>query len=144
MIRPARPQMPFHTGVFARWLAVLAMVLQGLFFAEHLGASALQDLGGLAPGARAGFLQLCTGEGGALYDPVSGRVLEKTAAGHTGCPICLSAAVCAFATPEPPLLPPPVLQLLTALDPAALIPFALVAPVTRAGLIRAPPALSDL
>lgn len=144
MIRPAQPQMPLRTGVFARWLAVLAMVLQGLFFAEHLSASALQDLGGLGPDTRAGFLQLCTGEGGALYDPVSGRVLEKTAAGQTGCPICLSAAVCAFATPEPPLLPPPVLQLLTALDPAALLPFALVAPVTRAGLIRAPPAPSDL
>ena len=144
MIRPAHPQMPLRTGVFARWLAVLAMVLQSLFFAEHLSASALQDLGGLGPGARAGFLQLCTGEGGALYDPVSGRVLDTKTAGHGSCAICTSAAVCAFATPAPPLLVPPVPQFLAALEPAALIPFAFVAPVPRGGLIRAPPTVANL
>ncbi|TKD15438.1 hypothetical protein FBT96_16870 [Rhodobacter capsulatus] len=142
MIRPARPQMPFRTGVFARWLAVLALALQSLVFAEHLSASALQELAGLAPGARAGFLQLCTGEGVALYDPASGRMVQTT--GHAPCAICASAAVCAFATPEPPVLPPPLLQLLAALDPAALIPFSFIAPLPRSGLIRAPPAVATL
>ncbi|ADE84656.1 hypothetical protein [Rhodobacter capsulatus] len=143
MIRPARPQLSFRAGVFARWLAVLALALQSLFFAEHLSASALQDLGGLGPGARAGFLQLCTGEGGALYDPVSGRVLD-TDGGHAGCAICTSAAVCAFAMPALPDLPPPQLHLLTAPDPAALIPFTFIAPLPRSGLIRAPPVVATL
>lgn len=143
MTRPARPQLSLRTGVFARWLAVLAIALQSLLFAEHLSAAALQDLAGLPSGARAGFLQLCTGEGVALYDPASGRVVLM-AEGHASCAICASAAVCAFAMPAPPVLPPPQLHLLTALDPAALIPFAFIAPLPRSGLIRAPPGLPDL
>ncbi|KQB11449.1 hypothetical protein H9N28_04655 [Rhodobacter capsulatus] len=143
MIRPARPQLSLRTGVFARWLAVLAVALQSLLFAEHLSAAALQDLAGLPPGARAGFLQLCTGEGVALYDPASGRVVQM-AEGHAPCAICASAAVCAFAMPAQPDLPPPQLHLLTALDPAALIPFAFIAPVPRSGLIRAPPVVATL
>ncbi|PYF10264.1 hypothetical protein C8J30_10573 [Rhodobacter viridis] len=143
MIRPARSQMPFTTGVFARWLAVLALALQSLFFAEHLSASALHDLAGLGPGARAGFLQLCTGEGVALYDPASGKVVEH-ATSHAPCTICASAAVCAFATPEPPVLVPPVPQLLAALKPATLFSFAFIAPLPRSGLIRAPPVTLDL
>lgn len=144
MSRPARFLPRCCTGVFARWLAVLAMVVQALVYAEHLSAATVQELAGLAPGARAGFLQLCTGEGVALYDPASGRVLGEASAGHSGCAICASASVCAFAAPEAPALPLPTIALLAAVDPVAERPFSLIAPVTRSGLIRAPPQVSGL
>ena len=144
MTRPARPHPSFATGLFARWLAVLAIALQSLFFAEHLSAAALHDMAAPDTGARAGFLQLCTGEGVALYDPVSGRVQSAEPPGHGGCAICTSAAVCAFATPEVPPLPVPAPQLLAALAPAALIPFGFVAPLLRSGQIRAPPGFATL
>lgn len=83
----------------ARALAVVAMLLQAILYAEHLGASAVA---GTAPaGARLGFLQICTGEG-VVWMPVGDGVdaerVPQTST-HSTCPICTSPGVCGFDVP---------------------------------------------
>lgn len=129
----------------ARWLALVAMLVQVLFFAEHLGASAVHGLGQFAPGARLGFLQICTGEGIALFDPASGRIVVQagqappTAPGHGDCAVCASAGVCSFASPQAALAPAPVFILQAALDAALAAVFGFIPAIARPGHIRAPP-----
>lgn len=86
-----------------RAAALLAMFVQVLLFADHIGASAAKSLGQFAPGATLGFMELCTGEGAGYSPPGS------TPQGHMGdCPICTNASVLAFGEPvalEAPALP---------------------------------------
>lgn len=142
MPRPAAPSLCHVPGWLARAVAILAMLLQVVLAAEHLGAAAVHDLQG---GERLGFLQLCTGAGEALLDPVSGQIVAGEAAqgpasqGHGGCAICSSASICAFAMPEIGAVALPHPTLLTQTEPAPPARFAFIAPLTRSGLIRAPP-----
>ncbi|MFD2172559.1 hypothetical protein [Rhodobacter lacus] len=134
--RPLRHALP-------RALALLAMLVQVLFFAEHLGAAAVHEMGAAHPGARLGFLQICTGEGVALYDPASGRIVAQPGApaptGHSDCAVCASAGVCSFDTPVASLALAPIVTLIAALAPALFAPFGFIAPLSRSGQIRAPP-----
>ena len=131
---------------------MLAMLVQVLFFAEHLGASAVHGLGQLAPGARLGFLQICTGEGIALLDPASGQIVAgqivaqpgqapPAAPAHGDCAVCANAGVCAFATPDAVAAPFPVFLLQAALDAVQTPVFGFIPPLARPGQIRAPPGL---
>jgi len=129
-------------GAAARWVAVLAMLVQVVFFAEHLGAAAVHQIGHLAPGARLGFLQICTGEGIALLDPASGKIVQPPAGpapSHGECAVCTSASVCSFALPGVAAATLPVPVFLASAEPALPAPFAIFDPVARTGLIRAPP-----
>ncbi|MBZ4022261.1 hypothetical protein CKO11_07300 [Rhodobacter sp. TJ_12] len=126
-----------------RALAVLAMLVQVVFFAEHLGASAVHAAGPLSPGERLGFLQICTGEGIALYDPATGEMVtapgETAPNDHGGCAVCASAGVCSFDAPGHVAGPLPNFTLQAIAEPVLFEPFAFVAAPLRAGHIRAPP-----
>ena len=141
------PRLRLASAAPARWLGLLAMLVQVLFFAEHLGASAVHGLGQLAPGARLGFLQICTGEGIALLDPASGQIVAQpgqappAAPAHGDCAVCANAGICAFATPDAAAAPVPVFILQATLDAAQLAVFGFIPPLARTGQIRAPPGL---
>ncbi|WP_157617150.1 DUF2946 family protein [Thioclava pacifica] len=100
--------------VSGRVLALVAMLLQALFYADHIGAAAAAEFGRAAPGARLGLLQICTGEGIVLMTP-DGRVVSNPTApaGSTGhghgsnsdCAVCSSASVCGFDAPKATPLP---------------------------------------
>lgn len=119
----------------ARTLALLAMVVQFAFYADHIGAVAAKAFGGSTPGARLGFMEICTGNGIEVIALGEGPVDPAHA-----CPICENASVMAFG--EPPAMELPAF---------ALVPFVLAWNLPRAthtaGLrfpgnhpIRAPPA----
>lgn len=140
MTRPARPLPQALPAALARALALVAMLLQVVFLAEHLGASAAHDPGRAGAAERLGFLQICTGEGVALFDPASGRVVPGPGgADHGGCAICASASICSFATPGAAVTAAPQPLLLAAVEPVAVLPLGVIAPLSRSGLIRAPP-----
>lgn len=88
----------FHA--IARALALVAMVVQVLFLADHLGAVAAKALGTADADARLGFMEICTGNG-----------IEVVSLGDAGndsghdCPICENASVMAFG--EPAAMPAP-------------------------------------
>lgn len=128
-------------------VAMVAMVLQVTFYAEHLGATAAHELG-LAPvEARLGFLQICTGEGVQLLDPATGQMVGQGSGApvshsSSDCAVCSSAGVCSFDAPSSAAAP--LLQALL-LGPATVaVPVASVVVLrpTHKGLIRAPPALA--
>lgn len=142
---PARPAtaMRYLSGSFARWVAVLAMVFQVAFFADHLGATAVYAMGKVPVGERMGFLELCTGEGIVWLDPLTGQTSAQGSAPvsqtPSDCAVCSSASVCGFDAPASAASP--ILQ--TALVPAPFVavPDAseVVSPIARPGQIRAPP-----
>ncbi|WP_170952566.1 hypothetical protein [Rhodobacter sp. JA431] len=129
-----------------RALAVLAMLVQVVFFAEHLGASAVHAMGSVTPGERLGFLQICTGEGIALYDPATGKMVTApgqslpSPTSHGDCAVCSSAGVCSFDAPTGAVAPTPNFTLQAVAETALFIPFDIIAAPRRSGLIRAPPA----
>lgn len=160
MLRP-KPQRPMSAfrhmstavkpGHLARTVAMFAMLLQVLFFAEHAGASAVRAMGHAAPGEKIGFLEICTGEGIVLI-PV-GSVPSSTTGpaqgqNHTSgsssssCAVCVSASVCGFDTPELTVslaLPFAAVHDLPSIDaPAAIVVLRLLS----GGPIRAPPLLA--
>jgi len=117
--------------------AIAAMLLQVLFTADHLGAT-------LAPGARIGLLQICTGEGVVWMTP-EGRVVPAPGgtptegSSHSSCPVCASSSVCSFDTPEAAILPLFAADLAAPSEPS--LP-EVVRPIPRriaAHAIRAPP-----
>ncbi|MCB1337271.1 MAG: hypothetical protein KDK10_07400 [Maritimibacter sp.] len=81
-------------GLAARWMALVAMALQFAFYADHIGADAVAGVGAAEPGARLGFLEICTGDGVVLVGPDGAPV-----AAPNDCPICQNASILAFATP---------------------------------------------
>ena len=89
----ALPPRPKGAGI-ARFLAMVAMALQVVFLAEHLGASAAKSLGTVPYDAQLGFLELCLGDEG------DGPVRPGP-----DCPICANSAVMAFGEPAPALGP---------------------------------------
>lgn len=107
------------------WFAVLSMMLQIVFSAEHASASAAATALGGPVGMPVGFLQICTAEGlvrvrmpmdGGLPDP-------QGAGGGEACAICGVAAVSGATEAPLPLAPavphyyaPPVYE--TCIQPA--------------------------
>lgn len=88
-------------GGLAAWVALVAMALQFAFYADHIGANAVAGAGAATPGARMGFLEICTGDGVVLLAPGGTPV-----AAPNDCPICQNAAILAFAPPfdwQPPV-----------------------------------------
>jgi hypothetical protein len=83
-------------GAFAGLVALLSMMVQVVFYADHIGASAARSAGLADPDARLGILEICTGEGVQLIT-LDGQPVQ----GHTDCPICENASVLAFGEPEP-------------------------------------------
>lgn len=118
--------------------AIAAMLLQVLFTADHLGAT-------LAPGARIGLLQICTGEGVVWMTP-EGRPVPAPGGtpadgtSHSSCPVCASSSVCSFDTPEAAVLPHFVADLGAPSEPSLSEPARPVARRLAAHAIRAPPA----
>lgn len=131
------------TGALARWVAVLAMLIQVVFFAEHLGATAVHAIGKVPVGERMGFLELCTGEGIVWLDPLTGQTSAPGGApanhGSSDCAVCSSASVCSFDAPASAASP--VLELALVPAPFVVVPAAtdFVSPIARPGQIRAPP-----
>jgi hypothetical protein len=87
-------------GAIARGVALFAMFVQVLFYADHIGAVAAKSTGDAALDARLGFLEICTGNG----IEVIGLDGKPVAPEHD-CPICENASVLAFG--EPVALPIP-------------------------------------
>lgn len=88
------------TGLLSRALVIFALLAQGAFFADHIGAMAGKALGNAPADARLGFLEICTGNGGVTI--VAG---EGTESPEHECPVCQSDAVAAFAAPAAMALP---------------------------------------
>lgn len=126
----------------AALLAVaLALVLQLVMTAEHLGAEA----GRLAdPSAttRTGFLQICTGEGIVTMPVPAAGTGAPGSASHSGCVICANACVANFDLPSVPAQPVFVAFVATPVER----PVPVVTPrwqrLRTAHAIRAPPRLS--
>ncbi len=125
-----------RASVIARSFALVAMALQFVFFADHIGASAVAGMGAADPGSRMGVLELCTGDGIVLLAP--GGVSD---ARPDGCAICTNAAILGFAEPfawTPPVFDAAVaarLPVVRALGSVTIARF----PGSRP--IRAPPAV---
>jgi len=101
-------------GPVARVLALLAMLVQFAFYADHIGAVAVKGLGKGSPEARFGFMEICTGNGIEVIALGDGPVDPS----HD-CPICENASVMAFG--EPPAMAQPAFALVT-LDLAWTVP----------------------
>lgn len=124
------------------------MLLQVLFYADHIGAAAAAEFGRAAPGARLGLLQICTGEGIVLMTP-DGRVVSNPAApagssghGHgasSDCAVCSSASVCGFDAPKATPMPIFAAQLAPAPFLSLRERAGLVLRRTSVQAIRAPP-----
>jgi hypothetical protein len=121
-------------GLLARMLAVMAMLVQVVFSAEHNGAVAAKSLGGFAPEARFGFIEICTGNGVARILPDGSGPVQGS-----DCPICSNASVFGFSQPE--TLDAPALPLLVlSADLQPCTPASLTsAPFPGTKPIRAPP-----
>lgn len=82
-------------GAIAQAFALFAMLVQFVFYADHIGANAVAGIGAAGPGQRLGLLAICTGDGieyiGADGQPVGG--------GQSDCPICQNASILAFDEP---------------------------------------------
>lgn len=78
-------------GAIAQAFALFAMLVQFVFYVDHLGASAVAGVGATGPGERMGLLAICTGEGIQRVNP-DGTVEGGSAA----CPICENASMLAF------------------------------------------------
>ncbi len=91
---PRRASRLSGPGLFARWLALVAMAVQFAFFADHIGANAVAGIGAANPGERMGFLEICTGDGIVHLSPDGTPV-----AAPDGCVICTNASILAFAAP---------------------------------------------
>lgn len=123
-------------GPVARALALLAMLVQFAFYADHVGAVAAKALGKGAPDARFGFMEICTGNGIEVIAIGDGPIDPA----HE-CPICENASVMAFG--EPPAMAQPAFVLLP-LDLAwTVLPGIEVAELRFPGNrpIRAPPTM---
>ena len=115
----------------ARVVALAAMLLQVLFYADHIGATAVAEIGRAPPGARLGLLQICTGEGivwrtpDGKVAPASGSAPVQHSHSSSDCAVCSSASVCGFDAPMATALVPfaadlvvaPVLSLQEAAPP---------------------------
>ncbi len=162
MLRP-KPQRPMRAfrhmstavkpGHLARTVAMFAMLLQVLFFAEHAGASAVRAMGHAAPGEKIGFLEICTGEGivlipvGSVPSSTTGPAQGQShgpsgSSSSSSCAVCVSASACGFDTPELAVslaLPFAAVHNLPSIDaPAAIVVLRLLSD----GPIRAPPLLA--
>ncbi|WP_281843568.1 DUF2946 family protein [Sinisalibacter aestuarii] len=83
-----------------RTVALFAMAVQVLFYADHIGAVAARSTGNAGLDARLGILEICTGNGIELIGPDGQPVPQD----HD-CPICENASVMAFG--EPAAMPSP-------------------------------------
>lgn len=124
---------------FVRILAFVAALFQAALFAEHNGAAAVAATGMAPPGARLGFLEICTGAGVTrLPASVAGGAGPERVV-FDSCPICSSPAACGFDLPD--LVVAPVWQGLD-LPPEPVLPAAqqlVAARLPGDGPIRAPP-----
>ena len=124
-------------GPVARALALLALLVQFAFYADHVGAVAAKALGKGAPDARFGFMEICTGNGIEVIAFGDGPVDPS----HD-CPICENASVMAFG--EPVALETPVFDFVRAevirleFDTASLTEARFPGP----GPIRGPPVMA--
>lgn len=82
-------------GAFAQAFALFAMLVQFVFYADHIGANAVAGIGAAEPGQRLGLLAICTGDG-IGYVNADGTV---DPAGQSDCPICENASILAFGEP---------------------------------------------
>lgn len=82
-------------GAFAQAFALFAMLVQFVFYADHIGANAVAGIGAAGPGERLGFLEICTGDGIQRLNPDGTPVAE----GYVACPICTNASILAFGEP---------------------------------------------
>ena len=134
----------------AQALALVAMLLQVLLTADHLGATLAAQAGRAAPGARLGLLEICTGEGIVLMTP-DGRRLPANgpshgpnAPGHSSpaeqCSVCVSASACSFDAPESGASPAIATGPALPVEGMAERPAIRVAARRSATPIRAPPA----
>ena len=73
-----------------RAFALVAMLLQVLFTADHLGASAVSAFGVKADGVRFGIMEICSGDGVLLID------MSGEGSGGHDCPVCANAAIADF------------------------------------------------
>lgn len=129
-------------AVFARMIAVVAMLLQVLLFTDHLGASAVAGVDQAGRVQQAGLLQICTGEGVELVTPEGQRVPAPNGSGQHGsntCPVCSSASMCSFDAPA--ALAAPIFQAELIAPPFLPIRQAQVQALHQRALapIRAPP-----
>ncbi len=91
-----------------RALALAAMLVQVLFYADHMGASAARAAGVSAAGARLGFLQICTGEGVIWATPDGQSLTDSPAApmqSDSVCALCIAASMFSFDNPDAIVVP---------------------------------------
>ena len=114
----------------AGFFAMLLVVLQVAFSADHLGAAAASAFGPRLDGEAVGLLSLCHGDGSILYTDADAD--GSTPAEAPPCILCVTATLAAHAVVvSAPVLPPP--------EPAVFVDLAVVV----AHEIRAPPILRD-
>lgn len=88
-------------GAYVQALALVAMLLQVVFYADHVGASAAKSFGNVSPDARLGLLEICTGAGVVRINADGTPVT-----GESDCPICENAAMVGFGEPTAAAHPP--------------------------------------
>lgn len=125
-----------------RALALAAMLVQVLFYADHMGASAARAAGISPAGARLGFLQICTGEGVIWATPDGQSLTDSPAApmqSDSVCALCVAASMFGFDSPDAIVVP--IFQ--TSVLATLALPLLSVAAPRLRGLqqtpIRAPP-----
>lgn len=138
--RRRRPAWALRRLPGTRGLALVAMLLQVLLAADHLGATA--GAGRAAPGARLGLLEICTGEGIVTLSP-DGRPVDDPAGppGHSPppCPVCASASVGPVDAPYAAALPAPGTDVAATPEAPFAVRRALLRVWRSAAPIRAPP-----
>lgn len=131
-------------ATLVRLVALVAMLFQVAFYADHLGATAAHELGRAPVEARLGFLEICTGAGVQLLDPATGQIVGQAGGAPVQpnapeCAVCTSASVCSFDAPG--IAVTPILQAELVGPAPVTVPdvVVVVARPTHKGLIRAPP-----
>ena len=119
----------------AGFFAMLLVVLQVAFSADHLGAAAASAFGPRLDGEAVGLLSLCHGDGSILYTDADGSAPAEA----PPCILCVTATLAAHAVAVgAPVLPPP--------EPAVFVELTVVVadevrtpPILRYGSARGPP-----
>lgn len=127
-----------------RLVALVAMLFQVAFYADHLGATAAHEIGRAPVEARLGFLEICTGAGVQLLDPATGQIVGQAGGSPVQpnapeCAVCTSASMCSFDAPAAALTPILQADLVGAVPVAVPVVAVVVLRPTHKGLIRAPP-----
>jgi hypothetical protein len=123
----------------AGFLAMLLVVLQVVFSADHLGAAAASAFGPRLDGEAVGLLSLCHGDGSILYAETDADGDGSRPAQVPPCILCVTATLAAHAVAtSAPALPPP--------EPAVFVDLTVVVadeirspPILRYGSARGPP-----